>query len=79
MQRVITLIHSGEIVYRVSSGSKRALLDDSYRSKRIRDHASPDDSDEEHIVYPYSAHDAGWLDHTRLRVPQWRDMLEFIK
>lgn len=79
LQRVIDIIASGAIVYRLTSSSKRALLGDSYRSKRIRERDEAEDDDDEHVVYQYSAHAAGWLDHTRLRVPRYRDMLEFIK
>lgn len=28
-------------------------------------------------MYQYNPYDAGWLDHTRLRVPKWRKWLEF--
>lgn len=28
-------------------------------------------------MYQYNPFEAGWLDHTRLRVPKWRKWLEF--
>lgn len=29
-------------------------------------------------VYVYEPHQAGWLDHTRLRIPYWRSRIEFF-
>lgn len=30
-------------------------------------------------VFVYDPYDAGWLDHQRLRVPRWRNMMEFFQ
>jgi hypothetical protein len=88
-QRVIDAIHSGAIVY--TSRSSRSIINDTYvssnRKQRIADnqrrysavsttlsgrsvHVTDGDG-----VYVYDAREAGWLDHTRLRVPKWRTMM----
>ncbi|KAL7417287.1 hypothetical protein BDY24DRAFT_438375 [Mrakia frigida] len=81
LQRVIGLVHSGAIVYHLSLSSKRALLSDTYKSKKIRDQETRGRAgitDVDHGVHLYDARDAGWLDHGRLKVPFWRDFIELI-
>jgi hypothetical protein len=34
--------------------------------------------DETSQVFVYNPYEAGWLDHQRLRVPKWRNALEFL-
>jgi hypothetical protein len=75
---VIGLIHSGQIVYHLSLASKRALLSDSYKSKRIRDREPRGQDGNDHGVYMYDTRDAGWMDHTRLKVPFYRDVIELV-
>lgn len=88
-QRVIDAIHSGTIVY--TSRSSRSIITDTYvslnRQKRIADNqrrhsvvSSTASGRSVHVtngggVYVYDPREAGWLDHTRLRVPRWRKMM----
>ncbi|KAJ9111127.1 hypothetical protein QFC19_001326 [Naganishia cerealis] len=98
-QKVINLIHSGQIVY--TSQSSRSIINDSYTSAR-RAAASASGfmsralcnnelgltgsttavasaSGGKNIgVYVYDPQVAGWLDHSRLRIPKYRSIIEFI-
>ncbi|CED84198.1 Uncharacterized conserved protein [Phaffia rhodozyma] len=83
LQRVISLIHAGTIVYHTCSGvhARRGLLEDGYlgRGRRRRIGLAGDELNEEsHTVYLYNVRESGWLDTARLKVPFWRDTIEFI-
>jgi hypothetical protein len=43
--------------------------------ERLRRHSLEDAGAE---VFVYNPFEAGWLDHQRLRVPKWRNALEFL-
>lgn len=81
-------IYSGKIVYHPPSTN--SFISDNYvspKTRRRRDQQrSPSrrgsvDSDfdaDAAEVYSYNPYLAGWLDYTRLRVPRWRQLLEFL-
>jgi hypothetical protein len=89
VQHLITLIHSGQVVY--LPHTTRSLIQDTYRSEttQARLRRSPTGAERGEIsghghdpaemggVYTYDPFEAGWLDHGRLRVPRWRNWLEF--
>lgn len=84
VQHLITLIHSGQIVY--LPHSTRSLIIDTYRSEatqaRLRRSSNAErghyhEPEAPGGVYTYDPFEAGWLDHGRLRVPRWRNWLQF--
>jgi hypothetical protein len=84
VQHLITLIHSGQIVY--LPHSTRSLITDTYRSEatqaRLRRSSNVErghyhEPEAPGGVYSYDPFEAGWLDHGRLRVPRWRNWLQF--
>lgn len=74
--------------------SSRSIISDSYISERTRQrrrrqahdqsgtfvhsHAHTNDDEELREVYVYNPYQAGWLDHSRLKVPKWRKCMEFM-
>ncbi|KIR79851.1 nonselective cation channel [Cryptococcus gattii EJB2] len=92
IQHLVNLIYSGQLIY--SPMSSRSIISDSYISERTRQrrrrqahdqsgtfvhsHAHTNDDEELREVYVYNPYQAGWLDHSRLKVPKWRKCMEFM-
>ncbi|KIR25457.1 nonselective cation channel [Cryptococcus deuterogattii LA55] len=47
-------------------------------STSVHSHAHTNDDEELREVYVYNPYQAGWLDHSRLKVPKWRKCMEFM-
>jgi hypothetical protein len=88
IQHLCNAVYVGEIVYQPQTHN--SLIADNYVSPktkhrrqklRNRDGAAADflqdDDPDQPEVYSYDPYVAGWLDYTRLRVPRWRDWIEF--
>lgn len=73
LQRAISLIHSGQILFTSPSSPSRALLPDTYPSSSVKGRGG-------RLVWRYEARrEGGWLGLERLRIPKWREVIEIIK
>lgn len=73
LQRAISLIHSGQILFTSPSSPSRALLPDTYPSSSVKGRGG-------RLVWRYDARrEGGWLGLERLRIPKWREVIEIIK
>lgn len=92
IQHLVNLIYSGHLIYSpISSRSiiSDSYISERTRQRRraygqsgpsdftsVHSHAHINDEDLRE-VYVYNPYQAGWLDHSRLKVPKWRKSMEF--
>ncbi|OXG91252.1 nonselective cation channel [Cryptococcus neoformans D17-1] len=93
IQHLVNLIYSGHLIYSpISSRSiiSDSYVSERTRQRRRQAHGrseTPDftsvhshahiNDEELREVYVYNPYQAGWLDHSRLKVPKWRKSMEF--